>query len=126
MLAEACFGNAATRPLFEPGYAGPRRISLHSSTQSEQSLGGSRHLESGASLRSPCVGRTHAHSLRSANIDNLFYQYKTCARLSPWKSLSKMPDPVARQWGDTPQAIGRHVVEDAVIERYRAGSLSHR
>jgi len=37
-----------------------------------------------------------------------------------------MPDPVARQWGDTPQAIGRHVVEDAVIERYRAGRLSHR
>jgi len=33
---------------------------------------------------------------------------------------------VARQWGDTPQAIGRHVVEDAVIERYRAGRLSHR
>jgi len=37
-----------------------------------------------------------------------------------------MPDPVVRQWGDTPQAIGRHVVEDAVIERYRAGRLSHR
>ena len=37
-----------------------------------------------------------------------------------------MPDPVARQWGDTPQAIGRHLVEDAVIERYRAGRLSHR
>lgn len=29
-----------------------------------------------------------------------------------------MPDPVGRQWGDTPQAIARHVVEDAVIERY--------
>ncbi len=37
-----------------------------------------------------------------------------------------MPDPLARQWGDTPQAIGRHLVEDAVIERYRAGRLSHR
>lgn len=37
-----------------------------------------------------------------------------------------IPDPVARQWGDTPQAIGRHVVEDAAIERYRAGRLSHR
>ena len=37
-----------------------------------------------------------------------------------------MPDPIARQWGDTPQAIGRHVVEDAVIERYRAGRLSQR
>jgi predicted HTH domain antitoxin len=40
--------------------------------------------------------------------------------------IVNMPDPVARQWGDTPQAIGRHVVEDAVIERYRAGRLSHR
>ena len=37
-----------------------------------------------------------------------------------------MPDPVARQWGDTPQAIGRHLVEEAVIERYRTGRLSHR
>jgi predicted HTH domain antitoxin len=37
-----------------------------------------------------------------------------------------MPDPGARQWGDTPQTIGRHVVEDAVIERYRTGRLSHR
>jgi predicted HTH domain antitoxin len=37
-----------------------------------------------------------------------------------------IPDPVARQWGDTPQAIGRHIVEDAAIERYRAGRLSHR
>ncbi|MGH8210156.1 MAG: UPF0175 family protein [Steroidobacteraceae bacterium] len=40
--------------------------------------------------------------------------------------LVSMPDQVARQWGDTPKAIGRHVVEDAVIERYRAGRLSHR
>lgn len=37
-----------------------------------------------------------------------------------------MPDPVAHHWGDTPQAIARHLVEDAVIERYRAGRLSHR
>lgn len=37
-----------------------------------------------------------------------------------------MPDEVARQWGDDPQAVGRHVVEDAVIERYRVGRLSHR
>lgn len=37
-----------------------------------------------------------------------------------------MPDPVARQWGDDPQAIARHVVEDAVIERYRSGRLSQR
>jgi predicted HTH domain antitoxin len=40
--------------------------------------------------------------------------------------LVKMPDLVARQWGDTPQAIARHVVEDAVTERYRGGRLSHR
>jgi predicted HTH domain antitoxin len=37
-----------------------------------------------------------------------------------------MPDQIASQWGDTPDAVGRHVVEDAVIERYRAGRLSHR
>ena len=37
-----------------------------------------------------------------------------------------MPDPAARQRGDTPRAIGRHVVEDAAIELYRAGRLSHR
>jgi predicted HTH domain antitoxin len=37
-----------------------------------------------------------------------------------------MPDPVARQWGDTPQAIARHAIEDAVIERYRSGGLSQR
>ena len=37
-----------------------------------------------------------------------------------------MPDSVARQWGDTPQEIARHVVEDAVIERYRSGRLSQR
>ena len=28
--------------------------------------------------------------------------------------------------GGNPKAIGRHVVEDAAIERYRAGRLSHR
>ena len=28
--------------------------------------------------------------------------------------------------GRYPQAIGRHVIEDAAIERYRAGRLSHR
>jgi len=37
-----------------------------------------------------------------------------------------MPDPVARQWEDDPKAIARHVVEDAVIERYRSGKLSQR
>jgi predicted HTH domain antitoxin len=38
----------------------------------------------------------------------------------------EMPDQVARQWGETPATVGRHVLEDAAIERYRAGRLSHR
>lgn len=37
-----------------------------------------------------------------------------------------MPDQLARQWGDTPDAVARHVVEDAAIEGYRAGRISHR
>jgi len=42
------------------------------------------------------------------------------------KVTVSMPDRVARQWGDTPDDIARHVVEDAAIEGYRAGRLSHR
>jgi hypothetical protein len=38
-------------------------------------------------------------------------------------SRGEMPDPVARQPGDTPQVIARHVVEDGVIERYRSGGF---
>jgi len=38
----------------------------------------------------------------------------------------ELPDQVARQWGETPEAVGRHVLEDAAIEGYRAGRLSHR
>lgn len=38
----------------------------------------------------------------------------------------EMPDQCARQWGDTPDAVGRHLLEDAAIERYRAGRLSQR
>jgi predicted HTH domain antitoxin len=38
----------------------------------------------------------------------------------------ELPDQVARQWGETPTAVGRHVMEDAAIEGYRAGRLSHR
>jgi predicted HTH domain antitoxin len=38
----------------------------------------------------------------------------------------QLPDQVARQWGETPDAIGRHVVEDAAVEGYRAGRLTHR
>ena len=42
------------------------------------------------------------------------------------KVTVKLPDQVARQWGETPAAVGRHVMEDAAIEGYRAGRLSHR
>jgi predicted HTH domain antitoxin len=38
----------------------------------------------------------------------------------------ELPDQVARQWGETPDAVSRHVMEDAAIESYRAGRLSHR
>ena len=38
----------------------------------------------------------------------------------------ELPDQVARQWGETPDTVGRHVMEDAAIEGYRAGRLSQR
>jgi hypothetical protein len=38
----------------------------------------------------------------------------------------ELPDQVGRQWGETPDAVGRHVMEDAAIEGYRVGRLSHR
>ena len=38
----------------------------------------------------------------------------------------EMPDQVARQWGDTPDAVGRHVLEGAAVEGYRAERLSQR
>jgi predicted HTH domain antitoxin len=38
----------------------------------------------------------------------------------------ELPDQVARQWGDTPSAVARHVLEYAAVESYRAGRLSHR
>ena len=38
----------------------------------------------------------------------------------------EMPDQIARQWGATPDAVGRHLLEDAAIEGYRAGRLSQR
>ena len=38
----------------------------------------------------------------------------------------KLPDQVARQWGETPDTVGRHVMEDAAVEGYRVGRLSHR
>ena len=38
----------------------------------------------------------------------------------------EMPDQVARQWGNTPDAVSRHVMEDAAVEGYRAGRLTQR
>jgi len=38
----------------------------------------------------------------------------------------ELPDAIARQWGETPHAVGRHVLEDVTIEGYRTGRLSHR
>jgi predicted HTH domain antitoxin len=38
----------------------------------------------------------------------------------------EMPDQVARQWGKTPKAVGRRILEDAAVEGYRAGRLSQR
>jgi predicted HTH domain antitoxin len=38
----------------------------------------------------------------------------------------EMPDQVARQWGETPAAVGRRVMEDAAVEGYRAGRLTQR
>jgi predicted HTH domain antitoxin len=40
--------------------------------------------------------------------------------------IVELPDQVARQWGENPGAVERHVLEDAAIEGYRAGRLSHR
>ena len=38
----------------------------------------------------------------------------------------EMPDQVARHWGETPDTVGRHVMEDAAVEGYRAGRLTQR
>ena len=37
-----------------------------------------------------------------------------------------LSDHVAHQWGETPAAVARGVLEDAAVEGYRAGRLSHR
>jgi predicted HTH domain antitoxin len=37
-----------------------------------------------------------------------------------------MPDEIARRLGNTPDAVGRRVLEDAAIESYRVGRLSQR
>ena len=38
----------------------------------------------------------------------------------------KLPDNVARTFGETTDDIARHLLENAAIEDYRAGRLSHR
>ena len=38
----------------------------------------------------------------------------------------EMPDQVARQWGETPAAISRQLLEGAAVEGYRAGRLTQR
>jgi len=38
----------------------------------------------------------------------------------------ELPDPIALQWGETPEAVGHQVLENAAIEGYRTGRLSHR
>jgi hypothetical protein len=38
----------------------------------------------------------------------------------------ELPDAVARQLGATPDAVSRHLLEDAAIEGYRCGHLSQR
>ena len=42
------------------------------------------------------------------------------------KVTVEMPDQVARQWGETPDVVGRHLMEDAAVEAYRAGRLTQR
>ncbi len=38
----------------------------------------------------------------------------------------KLPETVARSFGETSEDIGQHLLEDAALEGYRAGRLSHR
>jgi hypothetical protein len=38
----------------------------------------------------------------------------------------EMSDEVARQWGEPPDVVSRHVKEDATVEGYRAGRLTQR
>jgi Uncharacterised protein family (UPF0175) len=49
-----------------------------------------------------------------------------CYVVSVMQVIVELPDQVARQWGETPDAIGRHVLEDAAVEGYRAGRLTQR
>ena len=40
--------------------------------------------------------------------------------------IIKLPDTLARLFGDTPEARSQRLTEDAAIEEYRAGQLSQR
>jgi hypothetical protein len=59
-------------------------------------------------------------------VDALQHPACSCYNNRVMKVTVDMPDQVARQWGETPDAVGRHVIEDAAIEGYRSGRLSHR
>jgi predicted HTH domain antitoxin len=38
----------------------------------------------------------------------------------------EMPDQIARQWGETPDAVARRILEDVAVEGYRTARLSQR
>ena len=38
----------------------------------------------------------------------------------------KLPENIARSFGDTPEDVARQILENAAIEGYRVGRLSHR
>jgi predicted HTH domain antitoxin len=38
----------------------------------------------------------------------------------------ELPESFAHQWGDSPDEAGRRVLEDAALEGYREGRLTHR
>jgi len=40
--------------------------------------------------------------------------------------IVELPDSLARQLGESPDAVGRRVLEDVALEGYRTGRLSHR
>lgn len=56
----------------------------------------------------------------------------TCFGSPPWQMQRVMhvtveiPDQVARQSEETPDAVAGHVMEYSAVENYRYGSLSHR
>jgi hypothetical protein len=49
---------------------------------------------------------------------------RSCGINDIMQATVELPDQVARQWGETPAVVGRHVMEDAAIEGYRARRLA--